>query len=104
MTKPPPGLHSGRAVATERPEPEPLPVAYLRFVRPMSAAGLNVASSASDCVHSKQKQSRLRLYYLPWMRHFRVEFARDPGTAPDVSFIHEAEVMSWDPPGASPRP
>ncbi len=79
-------------------QPEPIKVRVLRFVAPMDAHGLSVASSASDCENSKAgRLSRLRIAYMPWLRHFRLEYDPGDGSERRVSMIHETQVKSWDP-------
>jgi hypothetical protein len=71
------------------PQPEPIRVACVRFISPMDAAGLSVASSVSS-------KGRMLVSYLPWMRHFLIEFT--PGDGPvRKSYIHECNAKSWDP-------
>ena len=50
--------------------PQPIPVQILRFVEPMDAVGLSVASSAS--VTTKSNRTRFAIWYMPWIRHFRL--------------------------------
>jgi hypothetical protein len=109
MSKPdqrPAGLESG--VALREPDGslagmkngsdgrKPIPVRVMRFNIPMDALGLSVASSVSDR-ETKSAASKHRLQYLPWMRHFRLEFSPGNGKPEQISLIHESHVKSWDP-------
>lgn len=87
-----------RAPAPVQPEkPTQLPVKCLRFVVPMDAYGLSVASSASDREHSKQKLSKHRIWYVPAIQHFKVEFDPGEGKPHETSLIWVGHVKSWDP-------
>lgn len=68
---------------------DPIDVRVLRFVMPMDACGLNVASA---CTAGKKHA----IQYLPWMRHFRIEWTREPGLV-EVSMVHETHAKSWEP-------
>lgn len=72
----------------------PVQVRVLRFAAPMDAIGLSVASSCSST--RTDNRSKHVVTYLPWLRHFRLEFDAGDGR-PQVSMVHETQVKSWDP-------
>ena len=70
-------------------------VKCLRFVIPMDGAGLSVNSSCST-------NDRYDIEFHPRMRHFKVMFKSNVG--PLITWIHETQVKSWDPPAEVARP
>lgn len=78
------------------PAREPIMVQVLRFdpSNPMDTAALSVASSCS--ASDQRNRQGHTISYLPWMRHFRLDF-QDGHGAIRTSYVHETQVKSWDP-------
>lgn len=81
-------------------KPTPIDVAILRFAVAIDGAGLAVASGVS--AFRDGRPTRHRIQFLPWLRHFRIEYDRGDGQPALVSMIHEGNVKSWDPVPAPP--
>lgn len=86
---------SGRDAPSPNQTREPLAVRLVRFREPMDAPGLSVASSCTASDQSNRKRHSIQ--YLPWMRHFRIEFFPGGEGATQVAYIHEAHIKSWEP-------
>lgn len=78
---------------------EVIPVHCLRFdaQRPVTMAGVDVSSSVTT--RSQANRQGHTITYHPRMRHFKIVY-RDGAGGERISFVHETQVMSWDPPSA----
>ena len=73
-------------------KPEPIPVRVVRYVIPMDGPGQSVASSCSA-------GPKFAIGFCPWLRHFEITF-KPPSEPPQVWYVHETHIKSWEPLGA----
>lgn len=77
--------------------PVPIPVRLVRFTVPMDGPGLSVASACKS-------EGRFAVSYLPWMRHFLIEYT-PPNESARPCYVHETLIKSWEPvPAPVPEP
>lgn len=75
---------------------EPIAVLLLKFSEPID---LPKKATASGVQTDRQvNRAGYELYYLPWMRHFLVQFHEIEGRegSKDV-YVHESKVKCWEP-------
>lgn len=76
--------------------PRGIPVAVLRFTRPMQVPGRQ-----SDETLKADKQPNGREWiveYIPQIRHHKITFLdNDRQKEPRIGFVHESHVLSWEP-------
>jgi len=84
-----------KTVSDTRPDPmQPIPVELIKFV---ASTDLTKKSGASGLQTELfvNKASR-RITYLPWMRHFKIEYFEIVGRDDQaVDYVHESRVNNW---------
>lgn len=90
-----PDTQSNPASRTELPRG--IPVALLRFVRPLQVPGQQSGDSVK--AETLANGRRWEIEFIPQMRHHKITFfdAERQKDGPDVGFVHEVHVLSWKP-------
>ncbi len=69
-------------------------MAVLKFVAPTDVPGNDSTSSCKS--GGRLNEKRWEIAYLPWIRHFRVNYFPPNATTPHtIAHVHETRVSIW---------
>lgn len=100
---------TAKATAPSNPASEKapgIPVGNMRFVGPTDLQGGNDSSfgcpgkKLSEFFYSDGKRrggSGFVVEYLPWMRHFKIDYYGKVEDPVKTRYVHETQVRAWDP-------
>ena len=81
----------------KRPDVERIPVRVLAFGHHNPTEIPGASGQTTITAQGEKNKTRYEIDFIPAWRHFRVAYIRVDSDVPQVRFVHESKVSSWEP-------